>query len=122
MHYPVEAFNVPSRRLECQVELTTFETLYIELDMCIPSRPFAVRHDGHPVAADTVGITPGAQIGAASVMSLLQSRLRSPGMHDGQHCEPPAKVCAPPAAHSGGMEVTEAAHCRGSQERMRQNM
>ncbi len=75
--------------------------------------PFAVRHDGHPVSADVVGITPAAHMGAASMLVLLQPCCFSAGMHVGQHGEPPAKVCSPPAAHSGGMDVS-AGHCAQS--------
>lgn len=70
--------------------------------------PLAVRHDGQPVAVDTVGMTPVAQIGAASTLALLHPCCFSAGMHVGQHGELPVKVGAP--VHSGGMDV-RAGHC-----------
>jgi hypothetical protein len=71
--------------------------------------PFAGRHVWHPVAADSVGITPAAQNGVASRSAWLHSFLRSPGMQVGQHGDAvpltEAKVWSP--VHSGGMVVRD---------------
>lgn len=74
----------------------------------LPDKPFKVRHVGQPVAELAVGMTPVAQIGAASKLDLLHCTVPVVcGMHVGQHLlgEPLtlAKVGSP--LHSVGMVV-----------------